>query len=71
MPNLINVSFRGCNLINLPSIISPKINSLLLDGNQLLNCIPHSAMKFIDNDTSTSEFYAVNDQDLDSIINAQ
>jgi Leucine-rich repeat (LRR) protein len=71
MPNLVNVSFRGCNLITIPSMISSKIENLLFSGNQLLNCVPHEAVKYLDENISTSEFYMVDENDLETMINAQ
>lgn len=71
MPNLEHVSFRGCNLITVPSIVSSKIRNLLLNGNSLLNCIPHDVIKFIDPDTNTSEFYMVESQDLTEMLSSQ
>lgn len=71
MPNLVNVSFRGCNLVAIPSIISPNINNFLFSGNQLLNCVPHEASKFLEPSTSTSDFYMVNSEDLVQMLIGQ
>lgn len=71
MPNLVNVSFKKCSFFTLPSIISSKIENLLLVGNQLLNCVPHGFAKFIEPNIDTSEFYMVNDEKLGFLLEAQ
>lgn len=71
MPKLVNVSFKRCNLFAVPSMISPKIMNLSLGGNQLLNCVPSEAVKFIDPSISTAEFYMIEDGDLTDMIEAQ
>lgn len=64
MPHLEYASFKECNLVTVPAIVSSKITSLMLSGNVLLNCVPHEVIKFIDPKTTTSEFYMVEQKDL-------
>ncbi|CRK91345.1 CLUMA_CG005018, isoform A [Clunio marinus] len=71
MRNLSNVSFRGCNLIQIPSIISSKIMNFSFIGNQLLNCIPQEAVKFIDPLMTTAEFFTINEEDLSDLLTSQ
>lgn len=71
MPNLVNVSFKKCNLLTVPSMVSPKIGNLLFAGNQLLNCVSYDLAKFIEPDTKTSEFYTVSEEELGIMLEAQ
>lgn len=70
MPNLMNASFRSCNLLTIPSMISPKVNNLMFDGNRLLNCIPYDTAKFI-SQMSVSEFYMVEEEELSKMMFSQ
>lgn len=64
MPHLEYVSFKGCNLVTVPAVVSSKLTSLMLSGNVLLNCVPHEVVNFIDPKTTRSEFYMVEQKDL-------
>lgn len=71
MPNLVNVSFKKCNLLSLPSMVSPRVENLLFTGNQLLNCVSYNLAKFIELELRTSEFYMVNEDELSIMVEAQ
>jgi Leucine-rich repeat (LRR) protein len=68
MPKLVSASFRGCNLISIPSIITSNVCHLSIYGNQLLNSIPHEIFtKFIPNNLSASDFYMIDEQSLEEL----
>lgn len=71
MPSLVNVSFRNCNLITFPSIISPSVKSLRINGNFLLNNIPYEVLEYLEPDISTSEFYLIDEKDIAQMNTAQ
>lgn len=71
MPNLTNASFRSCSLSELPSMVSPRIENLLFTGNHFLTCLPHEVMRFIDPQIKTSEFYRINENQLEALKSAQ
>ncbi|KAG5681760.1 hypothetical protein PVAND_011169 [Polypedilum vanderplanki] len=72
MPKLVSVSFRGCSLITLPSIVPSNICHLSILGNQTLNCVPFEIfIKFIPFTLSASEFYMIDNESLEELHDAR
>lgn len=72
MPMLVSASFRGCNLITIPAVVASNICHLSLYGNQLLNCVPHEIfIKFIPATTSASDFYMIDEENLNNLHEAR
>lgn len=68
MPKLISADFRGCSLFTIPSMVTPTLQNLLLHGNQFLNSIPYEVMSILEKDITTSEFYAVDEEDVTKVL---
>lgn len=71
LPSLVNVSFENCNLITIPAMISPSVKCLRINGNFLLNCVPHEVLNYLGPGLSTSEFYLIDDEDISQMSKAQ
>lgn len=72
LPKLVSASFKGSNLITIPSIVPSNVCHLSINGNQLLNCIPHEVfIKFVPNSLSASDFYMIGDENLENLHEAR
>lgn len=71
LPRLVYASFCKCALVILPSLIPSHLCSLTIDGNHLLNCIPQEVLKFLPPLQSASDFYMVEDDQLNVLQNSR
>lgn len=71
LPRLVFASFRKCALVVIPSIVPSHLCSLSIDGNHLLNCIPHEILKYLPLSQSASDFYMVENDQLESLEKAR
>jgi hypothetical protein len=67
MPNLKSISLKNCNLSHIWPILSPQLEQLMLNGN-FMNCIPHEVSHFISMDTTTWDFFSIEQSEVEKFM---
>lgn len=70
MKHLEHLSLKCCNLNVVPGYISPKMKTLILKGNKLINNLPYSYRRFLE-DSFLSNFFLIGADDVNGFSEQQ